>query len=104
MKEAPSRKMFEEALQRRALKELAYQLRDAGWSQVAIYVFFSSFAQQLSTENRQEDLEKVEDDALDYIWGWCATNKMWFEEGLTQDQVSAYLSAHKDEKKLRELP
>ena len=94
MKEIPSRTLFDNALSRRTFKELADHLRERGFTQVAIYVFFQSFARMLRQENREVDAEAIEDGALDFIWGWCSKNKMWFDEGLTDEKVRAYRTAN----------
>lgn len=95
MSNLPARALFEDALSRETFRDLANRLRDGGFDQVAIYVLFECFANMLRQENRDADAEAVEDGALDYIWGWCSKNKMWFDEGLTDEKVSAFRQANK---------
>jgi hypothetical protein len=94
MIEVPSRSLFEDALHRGTFKNLANRLRDCGHSQAAIYLFFESFARTLREENRDADAEAIEDGALDFIWGWCSKSKMWFDKGLTDEEVKAYRTAN----------
>jgi hypothetical protein len=79
MSEVPSRALFEDALRRGAFRDLANELRHRGLSQVAIFVLFNSFALILRDENREADYQAVVDGALDYIWGWCSKDRMWFD-------------------------
>src|SRR5262245_38503817 len=100
MSEVPRRALFEEALSRGSFRDLANQLRDRGFSQVAIYVLFESFALMLREENRESDEEAVVDGALDYIWGFCSKDKMWFDEGLDDAKVNAFRKANEGPLKL----
>jgi hypothetical protein len=100
MTEVPSRALFEDALRRGTFRDLANQLRDQGLGQVAIYVLFESFARMLRDEDRETDSDTVADGALDYIWGFCSKDRMWFNEGLTDEKVNAFRRANNGSLKL----
>ena len=59
-----------------------------------IYLFFESFAKMLHEEHRERDAEEIEDNALDCIWGFCSKSKMWFDKGLTDEEVQAQRAAN----------
>jgi len=54
----------------------------------------------LRDEIREADCEAVVDGALGDIWGWCNKDKMWFDEGLTDEKVNAFRKANEGSLKL----
>ncbi|MBI1832275.1 MAG: hypothetical protein HYR84_12600 [Planctomycetes bacterium] len=90
MLDEETRARFEDALRRGDLKGLCDRMKLQGLSQVAIYDLFASFALALRDEGRDVDEETVGDGSLDFTWGWRSRDKMWFDRGLTDDDVKAY--------------
>jgi hypothetical protein len=95
MIDAPTKRVFEDALRHGTLKGLVDDLRAQGLSQVAIYVLFEDFTTILRGEGREADAEAVEDGAMDLIWGWCPKGKEWFDHVLTDHEVKAYRQANR---------
>ncbi len=83
------RGLLEEALRKHDLKGLVGQLRGEGLEQVAIYVLLEELYRDLREQGREADEDEV-GDALDYIWGYCSRGAMWFERGLTDEELRAY--------------
>jgi hypothetical protein len=71
------RERLEAALDENELRGLVAEWRREGKSQVEVYDAFESFILALRSEGREAD-EDLVGDALDYIWGWCSPEAMWF--------------------------
>src|SRR5262245_47990289 len=89
MVEKEMRDRCEVALQAGDLRSLVMEMQAEGVSQVAIYDILASFVEALRQEGREAD-EGLVGDALDYIWGWCSRDRMWFDSGLTSKELKDY--------------
>jgi len=81
---------FEDALASGKLRELAEQMKADKLSQAAIYHRFDLFMTFLRDANRESDEGQIAG-CLDCIWGFCTPSQRWFERGLTDEDLQAYL-------------
>jgi hypothetical protein len=81
--------LLEEKIRKGESEDLIEQLKNRGFSQIEILDIYFQYFLKLQDENRGEEVYYIEDE-LDRIVGRCDRKFMYFEDYLTNQDISDY--------------